>query len=56
MKNDPLISAIREVRHQISADVNHDPQQLIAHYKKLQERHEDRLVNLARNVEPKKIA
>jgi len=45
MKDDPTIAAIREARHKISASVNHDPRQLVAHYRALQERHRDRLVS-----------
>lgn len=45
MKDDPTIAAIREARHKISASVNHDPRQLVAHYRELQERHRDRLVS-----------
>ncbi len=56
MKEDPLISAIREARHKISASVNHDPGKLVEHYKKLQERHKDRLVIHEPDVQPKKIA
>lgn len=32
MKPDPVIDAIREVRHQISAAVGHDPYKLVEHY------------------------
>jgi hypothetical protein len=39
---DPVIDEIREVRHQISADLGHDPKRLIDHYMKLQERHKER--------------
>lgn len=31
-KEDPAIQQVRDVRHQISASVNHDPQALIAYY------------------------
>ena len=44
MKPDPAIDAIREVRHQISASVNHDPRKLVEHYRQLQEKHRDRVV------------
>ena len=49
MKPDPTIDAIREVRHQISASVGHDPRKLVEHYRQLQEKHRDRIVS--RNVE-----
>ncbi len=44
MKPDPAIDAIREVRHQISASVDHDPRKLVEHYRHLQEKHKDRVV------------
>ena len=49
MKPDLAIDAIREVRHQISESVNHDVRKLVEHYRKLQERHPDRI--LSRNLE-----
>lgn len=52
MTADPAIDAIRKVRHQISASVGHDPRKLVEHYRKLQERHRDRVVS--RNVEEPK--
>jgi hypothetical protein len=45
MKDDPAIAAIREARHKISASVDHDPRRLVEHYRKLQQRHRDRLVS-----------
>jgi hypothetical protein len=47
MKPDPTIDAIREVRHQISAAVGHDARKLVEHYRRLQERHSDRVVSRA---------
>ena len=38
MKNDPVIEAVREVRHRISESVGHDPRQLVAYYRQRQER------------------
>ena len=49
MKPDPAIDAIRKVRYQISASVDHDPRKLVEHYRQLQNRHQDRIVS--RNVE-----
>ena len=43
MKPDPTIDAIRKVRRQISASVDHDPWKLVEHYRQLQERHPDRV-------------
>ncbi len=37
MRNDPVIEAVREVRHRISASVGHDPQRLVAYYRQRQE-------------------
>ena len=36
MKNDPTLSRIREVRHQISEECGHDPKKLVAYYMKRQ--------------------
>lgn len=47
MKPDPTIDAIREVRHRISASVGHDPRKLVEHYRRLQERHKERLLSRA---------
>lgn len=49
--SDPVIDRIREVRHEISRSVGHDPQRLIAHYMELQKQYGDRLV---RTMPPKK--
>ena len=38
MRNDPVIDAVREVRHRISEAVGHDPHRLVAYYQKRQER------------------
>lgn len=45
MKSDPTLDAIREVRHQISAAVDHDASKLVEHYRKLQERHSARVIS-----------
>jgi len=45
MKPDPPIDAIREVRHQISASVDHDPKRLVDYYRKLQKQHQGRIVS-----------
>lgn len=45
MKPDPTIDAIRETRHQISESVNHDPRKLVERYRKLQERHPERIAS-----------
>jgi hypothetical protein len=45
MKDDPAITAVREVRHRISESVKHDPRALVEYYRRLQQRHRDRLVS-----------
>ena len=53
MKDDPAIKAIRDARRSISESVQHDPRKLVEYYKKLQERHRDKLVS--KSAEPAKI-
>jgi hypothetical protein len=45
MMPDPTIDAIREVRHRISVSVGHDAQKLVEHYRKLQQRHSERIIS-----------
>jgi hypothetical protein len=55
MQDDPAIARIREVRHRISKQFDHEPKRLVEYYMQLQERHKDRLLDLARdedNEEP----
>lgn len=51
MKDDPAIQWIREVRHQISAEFDHDPRKLLEYYMELQKKYEDRLVKAPSNKE-----
>ncbi len=44
MKNDPILSEIREIRHRISEKCDHDPKKLVEYYIKLQEADQDRLI------------
>jgi hypothetical protein len=44
MKDDPTIQAVRDARHRISQMVGHDARKLVEHYRRLQERHRERLV------------
>lgn len=37
MANDPIIQEIREIRRQIMAECDNDPEKLFQHYQKLQE-------------------
>ena len=41
---DPVIDEIRAIRHRISADCSHDPEKLVAYYRKLQEQFQGRLI------------
>ena len=45
MKNDPIIQAIRDVRHQISESVDHNPRKLLEYYRIRQKRYGDRLID-----------
>jgi len=40
---DPVIDEIRTIRHQISAEHDHDPAKLVAHLMQLQQQFRDRL-------------
>lgn len=42
--SDPVIDEIREVRHRISARVDHDPARLVAYYIELQKQYQHRLI------------
>ena len=42
MRDDPVIQAVREVRHRISESVGHDPHRLVAYYRQRQERRRNR--------------
>jgi hypothetical protein len=41
---DPVIDEVREVRHQISARFDHDPERLVAYYVEYQKQFADRLL------------
>jgi hypothetical protein len=49
--SDPVIDEIREIRHNISARFDHDPERLVAHYAELQERYQERLVRTVPTTE-----
>lgn len=42
--DDPTITRIREVRHQISEECGHDPQRIVEYYSKLQKKYQDRII------------
>lgn len=44
MKNDPTIERIRAVRHQISAEFDHNPRKLVAHYREMEKRYKGRML------------
>ena len=48
---DPVVDEIREVRHRISEQCNHDPATLVAYYMELQKQHSDRLIDSTQRVE-----
>lgn len=52
--SDPTLDHIRRVRHEISAEFDHDPQKIVEYYMRLQERHRDRLVRPAQSTEAEK--
>lgn len=43
MKDDPIITRIREARHRISSACGHDPRKLVEYYMKRQAEHPERL-------------
>ena len=51
--NDPVIEEIRAVRRRISAQFDHDPDKLVAHYMKLQKQYADQLIRSAKDSAPK---
>ena len=38
IKDDPAIDQIREIRHQISAEFDHDPERVLAYYVEVEEK------------------
>jgi hypothetical protein len=48
---DPVIDEVREIRHRISARVDHDPTKLVEYYMKFQEQYRDRLVDTSQPPE-----
>lgn len=49
---DPVIDEIREIRHRISAQCDHDPAKLVEYYQKIQEQYADRLITSPRFAPP----
>ena len=52
-QSDPVIDEIREVRHRISQRFDHDPERLVAYYRRLQEQYQDRLIGTANRSQDK---
>jgi hypothetical protein len=44
MRDDPAIAKIREVRHQISAEHDHDPRKVVEYYIEMQKQYQARLI------------
>jgi hypothetical protein len=54
MKDDPAIAKIREVRHRISAEHDHDPRKVVEYYIEMQKKYRDRLVESSASKEEKR--
>ena len=44
-KDDPTIERIREARHRISEEHDHDPQKIVEYFLELQEKYKERLLD-----------
>jgi len=44
-KDDPTITRIREARHKISEDCEHDPQKMVEYYVELQKKYQERVIS-----------
>ncbi len=56
MQDDPAVERVREVRHQISQQFDHDPKKLVEYYMRLQERHKERLLKVVKDEKPEEAA
>ena len=50
MTHEPLLDEIRRVRHEISAELGHDPRKIAAYYADLQRQYQGRVVDLSGEV------
>lgn len=41
----PILDEIRRVRHEMSAEIGHDPRRIVDYYAELSAKYSDRLVN-----------
>jgi len=48
MKTDPTVDRIRQIRHEISEECDHDPKKLIEYYMKYQKKYKGRLITSPR--------
>lgn len=57
-KTDPGLEEIRRVRHEISAEIGHDPKRLLDYYRELEAEYGERLVHAEESVavRPKAVA
>lgn len=55
MKDDPIISRIRSIRHQISEHYHHNPYELIMHYIELEQQHPERFANILEEERTKNL-
>jgi hypothetical protein len=55
MKDHPAITRIREVRHRISKQFDHDPKKLVEYYMRLQAQYRDHLLGLAKGEDTEKV-
>jgi hypothetical protein len=51
-QNDPVIDEIRKIRQEISARFDDDPRRLVDYYRKLQDRHRERLIDQPKTADP----
>jgi len=51
MKDDPAIAKIREVRHRISEEHDHDPRKVVEYYIEMQKQYRERLVESSADEE-----
>lgn len=55
-QDDPTLDRIRRVRHEISAECEHDPYKLVEYYIGLQEQHRDGLIGIRNESTDRKSA
>lgn len=53
IKDDPTIKRIRDARHRISENFNHDPKKIIEYYIEMQKKHKERLLDTKSSINTK---